>query len=1168
MSTRPRSGSRLRAAWQRTLVAIAVLALALPLTPLTPSPAAIAAPGEAAAIYLGRSVEGEVVGSYKSAQALRECPSNEVMIGARTENRGPGGRANANSILTRFDILCAQATVTNAGTIALTNQHWQTYPTFDESRNNIREGVCPAGTVVHRMTGITFLGSEPERWPSQVTLECRTLGFNVDGQIRVNQSIPATQLAVGENFNSNGGLQHPAFQCGGTTTNGWSTGVVRGYRPQNGGEGIDGFNPSCAVMPVDFGDAPQTYGSARHELNGATYLGWSVDPEPSEQYSAAANADDTPGGTAPNLMIDDENGLVSELTPIVAGLTDTYSAEVYVTNKLTDQEASLVGWIDFDHDGDFDEAEAAIAVIAPGTRDGSTVTLTWTGIAAQSAGTGGQTFARFRISSDPNLTASTPTGPLANGEAEDHAMQITPFRPKLTIAKTSNVTEVKAAGDTIRYSFLVTNTGNQPLTDVAPVEGEFTGSGTLGAISPASVNLAPSEAATFTADYTVTQEDIDAGGVTNAATATGTPPGTGTLTPPPISRIEVPAVPTPALTLEKTATPSDAEAFRVGQVISYDFLLTNTGNVTLRDVAPAESSFSGTGDLGPITPESVTLAPGESRHFGADYTLTQEDVDAGRVTNVATGHGTPPSGPPIDAPPSEFEVPIVPNPALSIEKSASPSDPDSFRVGQEITYTFVLTNIGNVTLRDIAPVEAEFSGTGDLGPVTPVSATLAQGESATFTASYTLTQEDVDAGQVTNVAVGYGVPPSGPPIDAPPSEIEIPVTPAPELSVEKTSDTVSISAPGEVISYTFVVTNTGNVTLTNVVPVEAEFSGSGELGDLSPESATLAPGEAATFTAEYVVTQADIDAGGVTNTATATGTPPGTTEFTPPPVSRVEVPSIPEPGLEVVKSADLVDRTDFRAGETVTYLFRVTNTGNVTMHDVAPVEGEFSGTGKIGDLTPASASLAPGEIAMFTAPYTLTQADVDSGVVTNTATVTGVPPTGPPVTSPPSTTEVPTPATPAIAVLKSSDTQTLRTVGQKVTYTFAVTNTGNVTLRDVAPVEGEFSGTGRIGALTPASATVAPGETVTFTASYTATAADLTGSPLRNTATAVGTPPGGGVIVSTPSTVEINTVVVPDPGPGLAVTGAQFAAGGIALAAVALLLGGTLVFRRRAQHRE
>ena len=66
----------------------------------------------------------------------------------------------------------------------------------------------------------------------------------------------------------------------------------------------------------------------------------------------------------------------------------------------------------------------------------------------------------------------------------------------------------------------------------------------------------------------------------------------------------------------------------------------------------------------------------------------------------------------------------------------------------------------------------------------------------------------------------------------------------------------------------FLVTNTGNVTLTGVT-VDDPL-----VGPVSCPVTTLAPGASTTCTATYTLTQADVDAGTVDNTATVTGTPP------------------------------------------------------------------------------------------------------------------------------------------------------------------------------------------------------------------------------------------------------------------------------------------------------
>jgi hypothetical protein len=104
----------------------------------------------------------------------------------------------------------------------------------------------------------------------------------------------------------------------------------------------------------------------------------------------------------------------------------------------------------------------------------------------------------------------------------------------------------------------------------------------------------------------------------------------------------------PALTLVKSVRPLVAAG--VGTTVTFSYLVTNTGNVTLTDVHPTDTSFSGTGTPSPITCPVTTLAPGQHETCTDTYKLTQADVNARKVTNTATATGTPPSGPPVTSP--------------------------------------------------------------------------------------------------------------------------------------------------------------------------------------------------------------------------------------------------------------------------------------------------------------------------------------------------------------------------------------------------------------------------------------------------------------------------------------------------------------------------------------
>jgi uncharacterized repeat protein (TIGR01451 family) len=100
-------------------------------------------------------------------------------------------------------------------------------------------------------------------------------------------------------------------------------------------------------------------------------------------------------------------------------------------------------------------------------------------------------------------------------------------------------------------------------------------------------------------------------------------------------------------------------------------------------------------------------------------------------------------------------------------------------------------------------------------------------------------------------------------------------TPArPGISVLKSASPRSFSRPGQTITYHFLVTNTGNDTLAGDGVTDTALRG---LSAIRCPRPTLAPGAREVCTATYVTTRADVNAGKVTNTATAHGLPPGAT---------------------------------------------------------------------------------------------------------------------------------------------------------------------------------------------------------------------------------------------------------------------------------------------------
>jgi uncharacterized repeat protein (TIGR01451 family) len=693
----------------------------------------------------------------------------------------------------------------------------------------------------------------------------------------------------------------------------------------------------------------------------------------------------------------------------------------------------------------------------------------------------------------------------------------------LSIVKATTAPTERAAGQQIPYTFTVTNTGNQTVTNVTVTDTQVppASQGNMTAVTCPQPTLAPGESETCTGTYTVSQADLDNGSVNDYAVASGKNPSGATVTSPQSSTSV--AVPPPALSMVKSS-PDDTYN-RAGQRVDYAFTVTNNSAVTYAgiQVQDTQQPPATQGNLSAVTCPHPDLTAGASETCTATYTVTQADIDHGALADSATATGTDPAGDAFTTGRSSAILPAAQAPAISMVKSASPSQVHA--AGDVITYSFLVTNTGNDTLTGIRVSDAQVVAAGRLsGPVTCPGTSLAPGASVTCTATYTVTQADVDTGTVTDSATATGTPPSGPAVTSAPSAASVSIPPAPALTVAKSTTTVTVTHAGQRVPYSFLVTNAGNVTLTGVTVTDTAAPPSDPAG-LSPVTCpvtTLAPRASTTCTATYTVTQADVDEGSVDDSATATGTPPSGPAVTSPP-SDASVAVAQGPTLTVAKSTTTVTVT--RAGQRVPYSFLVSNTGNVTLTKVAVTDTVAPPSDPAGltAVTCPGSTLAPGASATCTATYTVTQADVDNGAVVDSATVSGTPPSGPAVTSPASAVSVPVAQSPALTVAKSTTTASVIRVGQRVPYSFLVTNAGNVTLTRVTVTDtvAPPSDPANLSPITCPDTTLAPGISTTCTATYTVTQADVDEDSVDDSATATGTPPSGLAVTSAASDASV-----------------------------------------------
>jgi uncharacterized repeat protein (TIGR01451 family) len=533
------------------------------------------------------------------------------------------------------------------------------------------------------------------------------------------------------------------------------------------------------------------------------------------------------------------------------------------------------------------------------------------------------------------------------------------FKPSLIFEPTACINIDKQAdvttatvGETITYSYTVTNCGDATLTGVTVIDDM------LGSISLGTTTLSPGASTSGTAMYTVQESDLP-GPIVNTATATGTTPTGGTVSDTDTESVDLICPCDPSIDIDKEADVTEAE---VGDTITYTYTVTNDGNSDLNSVAVVDDM------LGSISLGATTLIPGASTSGTAMYTVQESDLP-GPIVNTATATGVAVCNcEQVSDQDSESVDLITPcDPSIDIDKEADVTEAE---VGDTITYTYTVTNDGNSDLYNVQVVDDM------LGSITLGTNYLIPGGSTTGTATYTVVEGDLPGPIVnTATATGYGVCNCEQVSDQDSESVDL-ITPCdPSIDIDKEAD-VTEAEVGDTITYTYTVTNDGNSDLNSVAVVDDM------LGSISLGATTLIPGASTSGTAMYTVQESDLP-GPIVNIATATGVAVCNCEQ----VSDQDSESVCltfTACIDIDKEADVATAT---VGQTITYTYTVTNCGDVTLTGVNVVDD------MLGSISLGATTLIPGASTSGTAMYTVQESDLP-GPIVNIATATGTTPTG------------------------------------------------------------------------------------------------------------------------------------------------------------------------------
>ena len=410
--------------------------------------------------------------------------------------------------------------------------------------------------------------------------------------------------------------------------------------------------------------------------------------------------------------------------------------------------------------------------------------------------------------------------------------------------------------------------------------------------------------------------------------------------------------PVPAqLSLETYTGALPAGLIIAGDLLTYTYGVRNIGAVDLSQIQVKDNKGNLLFYMNEI--------PGQLQTQTATYVITQAEINQGSVASQAKATSSDNC---VAIKTLSITITQVINVLLTYSGVITPG----LQIpGTLIVYQYQVTNPGNVPLSQVTLTDTK-AGLILLGLLDPLQSIHAVG-------TYALTQNDINLGSVSSQVIVKGV--FGSVAVTAQATWLITLTQTPSLTLEiyqATLPTSPMISANQNVTYTYVIQNTGNVIVSQVT-LQDTLGYMLVIGVL-PSQQTY------TTTFLYPLTQSDLDLGLINSQANVTG------HYLSQVLTSEKSLTL---NLPQISSVYLSKKAIPIEGQ-FQYTIDVTNLGNVTLHDVTLSDPLFNLTLTIGLLLPFTTHT---EQVM----YQPTASEIASGIVFNTANVSGLGPQNQPV---------------------------------------------------------------------------------------------------------------------------------------------------------------------------
>jgi uncharacterized repeat protein (TIGR01451 family) len=515
----------------------------------------------------------------------------------------------------------------------------------------------------------------------------------------------------------------------------------------------------------------------------------------------------------------------------------------------------------------------------------------------------GWTCTYFRIVHDGTTTnTATVDSGQTTAQSDTATVTATPApAPAIAVAKTANPTQLPIGGGNVTYTFLVTNPGNVPLSNISVTDDRCVPLTLQSGDTNKDNKLDTSETWRYTCGATLTAtatDTVTASGTFGSTKVTGSDKATVTV-----------LVGAPALHLEVTASPLQLPVG--GGTATYGYVVTNVGNSPLSNLVVTDDACSPVTYVSGDTNNNDRLDLTETWHFACSTTLTTTTTDHARASAAFGSTAVSDT--------DQATVTVATSaPAIHVVKAANPTSLPAG--GGSVTYTYVVTNTGNTPLTGIVLKDDGCASITLTGGDTNANGRLDTGETWQYRCIATITVTTTNTVTATGHAGTVTV------TDTDQATVAVTASNA-AINVLKTASVNSLPAAGGSVTYSYVVSNKGNVPLANISVIDDKCASVTAKGGDTNGNSRLDVGESWTYTCSQTLTAT------TTNTVLATGFSNGqpvTDTDTALVTVGTPVQHTPRIGLTLV--ADPVVLPEL--GGSVTYTYTVANKGDVALSGV------------------------------------------------------------------------------------------------------------------------------------------------------------------------------------------------------------------------------------------